>query len=502
MTSISKSILRMVALTATILLFTANGTPSFASSYTGNNSPTYFTEEEGGQGEGEGEGGQEEGGQNDTSSVTSDQGGQQDHTELIRQYSARIKSALDELESHARAMIDAGNAGDRKKYDSESLAYDNADKRVDEAIASDDGLTYDEAAPIVDKAYDRLYSINKLREQAETALANSLGGAMDEDGNIYPLAKVQAKVSEVGKSNEHYDEAIRALGPQGKENENEIVYMISLFVGKKPVHLIGGLTKSVTIGIPNEKIGRTPVTSYYLWDDGDGNHGAPVAEKRGYFDKSTWCLTVKVSKYVTYYVVCGRPGAKGDIYADDVVAILGKKQNLTVDELREMISVVRLEDGDTRKAKALEYVKLQDKLSAVFDIALPDDVTLIPDAEVVADIVCPESAKKAVEVYRIVENKSEYNADNQSEIEVEEKAEWVGTFIADDEGKLQITSKELGLFVLCWPDETEEESPAVVTPTDTEPAHESSPVLPWVIGIVSAIALIGGAAFLTARFRK
>ena len=475
-----KIIMHAAAVTAAVLILAASGFSRtremtvHASASTDGFSPFYYAEE---------------GGQDDTSITSSDEGSQQDTSELLRQYTARVKAALDDLESHARAMINAGNAGNREKYDSEQKVFDESEKKVGQAIDSFGNLPYDDVAPITDNAYDRLYKINKLREHAETALANSLGGAMDESGNIYPIKKVSAKVRQVGKSDAMYDAALQGLGPSYKDDENHLVYKISLFVGKKPVHLIGGLTKSVTIGIPGEQIGRSPVTSYYLWDEGDGNGGAPVAEKRGYFDKSTWCLTVKVSKYVTYYVVCGKPGSKGEIYGDDVVATQGKTQQFTVDELRAMISAVLLDDGNEVKAKALEAVNLEGKSAAVYEISLPEDITLLSDAEAIVDILCPETAKKAVEIYRISD---------------EAEPIWEGTYIADEEGKLQIATDTFGVFVLSWQDEAEEETPVVVvTPTDAEPTNNSAPIVMAIIVVIAAVFVIGGVAFLVLRkFKK
>lgn len=504
----SKRMIRTAALTIGILILAASGIqrihfmPAFAAGAAGSNSPSYFAEEGGQDDVDQGEGGQDDGGEgqsdqgedpDDTSSVVSDEGNQQDTAELLRQFSARGKAALDELESHARAMIAAGNVGDRQKYDSEQKAYENAGKLFGRAIDSSDGIPYDDASPIVDKAYDRLYSIEKLHEQAETALANSLGGAMDEDGNIYSISKVSVKISQVGKSDDMYDAALQAIGDLTNEKENQLVYKISLFVGKKPVRLLGGLTKSVTIGIPGDKIGKAPVNSYYLSDGDDGNQGAPVAEKRGYFNKATWCLTVKVSKYVTYYVVCGKPGKKGnietkeDVYGDDVVAIQGKNQQVTLTELREILSAVLLEDDNEIKARALAAVKAEGKATAVYEIAFPEDITLLPDTDAVADIVCPEATEKAVEIYRISD---------------ENKAEWVGTFMANREGKLQLTTDQFGVFVLCWQDETEIEAPAIISPTDKEPEQNSVPVFVVIIGLLAAAAVIGGGTFLVVRSIK
>ena len=505
MNKLSKKIIHITALTAAMFVFCASfihGIPSFASGTESDNTSSVFTETShqdedqqnpesqdvsSEEGSSQNESSQNTSSQGNTSSVTTDQGNKQKIAELVRQYSARIKAALDELESHARAMIAAGNAGDRKKYDSELKAYEDAESKVGRAINSSDGIPYDDAAPIADKAYERVISIDKLCEQAEIALANSLGSAMDEEGNMYSISKVNVKVSRVGKSDDMYDAALMAVGPGSNEKENQLVYRISLFIGKKPVHLIGDNTKSVTIGIPGDKIGRTPVTAYYIWDGGDGNQGAPVAEKRGYFDKSTCCLTVKVKKYVTYYVVCGRPGTKKEVYGDDAIAIQGNKQQLTADELREMLSVVSLEDGNDKKAKALEAVKAEGKATAVYEITFPEDVTLLSDTEAIAEIVCPEAANKAVEVYKITE-------DNE--------AEWVNSFLTDDEGKLQLTTDSPGVFVLCWQEPKEDDVPVVVTPTDTVPEEHSSPVLLIVLGIVAAAAAIGGTAFFVMRFLK
>ena len=516
MSSASKRMIRTAVLTVAILILAASGIhgihfiPAFASGTAGSNSPSFFAEEggqdnvdqgEGGQDDGgEGQGGQgEEGGQDDTSSVASEEEDQQDTAELLRQFSARVKAALDELESHARAMIAAGNVGDRQKYDSEQKAYENAGKLFGRALVTSDGIPYDDASPIVEKAYDRFYSIETLHEQAETALANSLGGAMDEDGNIYSISKVSVKISQVGKSDDMYDAALQAIGDMSNEKENQLVYKISLFVGKKPARLLGGLTKSVTIGIPGDKIGKAPVNSYYLSDGDDGNQGAPVAEKRGYFNKATWCLTVKVNKYVTYYVVCGEPGTKGDTgtkkntrtnsdeYEDDVVAIQGKNQQITLNELREMISAVLLEDGNAKKARALEAIKAEGKTTAVYEIVLPEDVTLLPDTDAVVDIVCSKAAEKTVEIYRI----SEKN-----------EAEWIETVMANRDGTLRLTTDKFGVFVLCWHSEAEKEVSSVITPTDAESEQSSAPVFMIIIGLLAAAAVIGGGTFLVIRSIK
>lgn len=486
---ISKSIIRAAALTAAILIFTAGGNPVFASDYSGSHSPSYFAEEgsqdEGNQGEGgQGEGGQDEGGQG------GQQGGQEDVSAQAKEYTNRLKAALDELESHARAMGAAGNAGDRKKYDSELKEYEKADRAVDKVI--NDMYDFSTKHPsvdfssVVDQAYERLEAISRLCDQAEAALANSVGGAMDEDGKTYSLSKVNAKVSLVGKSGDIYDEAVRAVGNYSTGNDNIIVYKISLFVGKKSVHLIGGLTKSVTIGIPNDRIGRSPVTSYYLWDEGDGNHGAAVAEKRGSFDTSTWCLTVKVSKAVTYYVVCGRPGTRASVNGDDSVAVMENGQKLTVDELRVMLEAHRLADDSDIRAKALEAVNPEGKASEVYEIVTPDGVTLNEGAEVVAELTCPYAADKAVEIYRMEQD----------------LPEWVGTFLADEDGKLQFTTSGLGVFVLCWQEEMQEETPAAVAATQPEPQQESSPLLLWIVGAVAAIAIIVGTEFVIHRYFK
>lgn len=492
MKSTTKKKIRTAALTAAILIFAACGinrihsVSASASGAAKNGSPSYFNEDASSEESSQSDEEPEQGGQDNTPSESSDESSsQQDNTELIRQYSARVNAVLDELESHAKAMITAGNAGDRKKYDKEQKAFKKAKAMVGEVMASCGDIPYDDAAPIADKAYDRLSFIEKLCKQAEAALANSLGGAMDGDGKQYSIKKVVAKVSQVGKSDENYDAALQGLGNGSNEKENKLIYKISLFIGQKPVHLIGGLTKSVTIGIPGDKIGRTPVTSYYLCDAYDGNNGAPIAEKRGYFDTSTWCLTVKVSKPVTYYIVCGRPGSKAETYGDDTVALQGKKHQLTAGELSEMISSVRLEDGNHVKAKALEAVKAEGKSTAVYEIALSEDVTLLPDAQAVVDMNCPEAAEKTVEVYRIAEDSEPV---------------WVGTFMANKEGKLQLMTDTFGIFVLCWQEDIKEETPAVViTPTDTAPADDSVSPLMVIIGVIAAMAVIGGAAFLVFR---
>ena len=507
----SKKIFVTASLAAAILLFSAGGihsmrfTQAFAAGAEASDSQSYYSEESvenGGSQEGGGSqepvssqepvNSQEQGGKSDTSSVTSDDKPKQNVDELIKQYTARSKAALDELESHAKAMIKAANAGDRKKYDSELKAYEQADIKVGEVINDTDGIPYDDASPYVDKAYERLESIDKLRQQAEAALANSLGGAMDEDGNLYSISQVSVKVNSLGKSFESYDSFLQGLGPAYKDDENHLIYRISLYVGKKPVKLIGGLTKSITIGIPAEKIGKSPVTSFYICDEGDGNAGAPIGEKRGYFNKATWCLTVKVSKSVTYYVVCGKPGTKkgtyrNDTFPDDVVAVRGDNQNLTANELREMLSAVLLEDGHMMKAKALEAVEHANKAAAVYEIVLPEDVTLAADAEIVADIVCPQAADKAVEVYRY---------------EDESEPEWVGTFLADSNGKLQILTEQLGVFVLCWDDGPDRNDPAVVSPTDEEDGNSDLNVFLVILGVVAAIAIICEGTYLAFRHFK
>ena len=496
MNTVSVRIRKAVALAAAIILFTAGGTPAFAGDREGSSSPSCFGEGveggqgEGGQGEGgQGEGGQGEGGQGEGGQGEGGQGegDQQDNSALVRQYSERVKAALDEMESHARAMVDAANSGDRKKYDKESVAYDNAEKLVSEAIDSSGSLPSSEVMPIVDKAYNRLDQIGKIRDKAETALANSLGGAMDENGKLYKLAKVKASVVEVYKGTDAYSTSVAALGPSFNDKENQIVYKISLKVGTKPVHLIGGLTKSVTIGIPGDRIGRSPVNAYYIWDGDDGNHGAPVAEKRGYFDKSTWCLTVKVSKSETYYVVTGKPASKLSVFPDDIVATRGKKENLTVQDLREMVSVTRLEEGSEKKAMALEAVKPEGKSTAVFEIEMPEDVTLVPEAEVIADLTCPEAADKTVEIFRITDG----------------IAVWVASTATDNEGNMQFATSSFGVFVLTWRDEAQEETFRTVTPTDTESYDDPAPVWPWVAGTAAAVVIIiGGELMITSFFKK
>ena len=491
MNGISDIIRRSAALAAAMLIFTAGSIPSKAAgSAEAGGSPAYFnanTSDEGGQNEGGGnEGGENEGGQSDTPGESSDQGNQPDYSAQIRQYSEHLNAALDDLEAHARALIAAGNAGNRKKYDSELQACDNAEKRVDEAINTDYGIPSADLMPIVNKAYKRLDQIAKLRDQAETALANSLGGAMDEDGKIYKLAKVNVSAVEVGKMTETYRMAISALGPNYNDKENQIVFKITLKVGSKPVHLIGGLTKSITIGIPNEKIGRSPVTSYYIWDNGDGNQSAPVAEKRGYFDKSTWCVTFKVSKSVSYFVVCGRPGSKGTTYAEDIVATDDSNQEITADDLRRMLTAVRLEENSEVGAEALEAVNAEDKFTAVYEIRLPDEVALLPETEAIAEISCPEAADRAVEIYRIAGS----------------AAVWVGTSIADSEGNLQFTTDSLGVFVLTWNKTAEDEPPAEAADGDTDGEADSAPVWPWVAGTAAAVVIIIGAELLITSFFK
>ena len=101
------------------------------------------------------------------------------------------------------------------------------------------------------------------------------------------------------------------------------------------------------------------------------------------------------------------------------------------------------------------------------------------------DILCPETAKKAVEIYRISD---------------EAEPIWEGTYIADEEGKLQIATDTFGVFVLSWQDEAEEETPVVVvTPTDAEPTNNSAPIVMAIIVVIAAVFVIGGVAFLVLR---
>ena len=206
--------IRLAALlVAALMIYSASGISAFAAGSRSNSSPAFYSE-----GEGDGDGGGGEGGttpeepsgqdgesttqsssstQSDSTitSTTAAQGGQDETAELVKKYSERVNKALDEMESHARALLTAANAGDSKKFNSELQAYNEAENKVTQELGSNSGVPSKDALEVANKAKQRIDQIKKIRSQADTALANSLGGAQDENGNHYRLAKVTASVS-------------------------------------------------------------------------------------------------------------------------------------------------------------------------------------------------------------------------------------------------------------------------------------------------------------------
>ena len=135
----------------------------------------------------------------------------------------------------------------------------------------------------------------------------------------------------------------------------------------------------------------------------------------------------------------------------------------------------------------MEAIKAEGKTTAVYEIVLPEDVTLLPDTDAVVDIVCSKAAEKTVEIYRI----SEKN-----------EAEWIETVMANRDGTLRLTTDKFGVFVLCWHSEAEKEVSSVITPTDAESEQSSAPVFMIIIGLLAAAAVIGGGTFLVIRSIK
>ena len=495
--------IRLAALlVAALMIYSVSGISAFAAGSRSNSSPAFYSE-----GEGDGDGGGGEGGttpeepsgqdgesttqsssstqsNSTTTSTTAAQGGQDETAELVKKYSERVNKALDEMESHARALLTAANAGDSKKFNSELQAYNEAENKVTQELGSNSGVPSKNALEVANKAKQRIDQIKKIRSQADTALANSLGGAQDENGNHYRLAKVTASVSKAGTTSDEYKSAIAALGANYREGDICAVYKVSLKVGSTPVRLIGGTTKSVTISYSNDISGTSPV-SYYI----DYKNGAPAAVKRGSLNK--WNVVVKASEPVSYYVVCVIPFKGGNNANKNngtytYIPPTNDGTDVSTELSEKILTAFRVADSSDDAQKALRKVDVRDKKAAVYRVELPEGEELAPETEAIVNVSCPEAANGAVEISRVTD----------------EDYVWLGTFMADSEGKLQFQTTELGVFVLSWIEEVEEE-PEETSSADEIQAQESvsAPIWPWILAaIAGTVAIVFGAQFIISRF--
>ncbi len=476
--------IRLAALlVAALMIYSASGISAFAAGSRSNSSPAFYSEGEG-DGESTTQSSSSTQSNSTTTSTTAAQGGQDETAELVEKYSERVNKALDEMESHARALLTAANAGDSKKFNSELQAYNEAENKVTQELGSNSGVPSKDALEVANKAKQRIDQIKKIRSQADTALANSLGGAQDENGNHYRLAKVTASVSKAGTTSDEYKSAIAALGANYREGDICAVYKVSLKVGSTPVRLIGGTTKSVTISYSNDISGTSPV-SYYI----DYKNGAPAAVKRGSLNK--WNVVVKASEPVSYYVVCVIPFKGGNNANKNngtytYIPPTNDGTDVSTELSEKILTAFRVADSSDDAQKALRKVDVRDKKAAVYRAELPEGEELAPETEAIVNVSCPEAANGAVEISRVTD----------------EDYVWLGTFMADSEGKLQFQTTELGVFVLSWIEEVEEE-PEETSSADEIQAQESvsAPIWPWILAaIAGTVAIVFGAQFIISRF--
>lgn len=482
-------------LMAVMMTVSAGGIGVLAAGAGGSAYVGYSAEEQGEEpAGGDGTGSENPAGGDDTGSQ------QTGHEEKVQAYLSRIRNCVNEMKSHANAMMAAAKAGDLDTMAQEEKAYAECKKRMESIYDDfcDEDFNYEEGEKIDTEYFRLLEQAEELYKQAKSAVPSNLGGAEDEDGNTYPLDKVKCSVSKVGRNSTMYDMAMQGVGGCVDRNGEDhtgyvyVIYKVTLKVGNTPVHLIGDLTKNASRNISNDIQAKT-AKLYQLDMD---TAGAPPAYRIGTLRRvnDSMYLSVKVSDAESYFIVGGIPdNGEQPEDGEEMVASDQNGKRYTADQLREMLEITRVEGEEAEPS--LKIVSFDQGITAVYSISLPEGFTLLPDALATVELICPEAAGKDVEIFHMVKNEDE-NAD-----EVPFIAESLGDYAFDSDGRLIFQTPGFSYFVVHW--EEEEQPEEVVSPTDTvaESAGISTVVIIWIVA-AAAIALVVIAAVVLLVIRR